>query len=126
MADKVFHLLPVASWSALITTLPLIYFSAAPLAFLLFPEHANLVPASEPCTHCPLCLEYYSLEHLPGRLSHFIQVFDQLSHPQRGLYWLIYLRRNFLTLHSFTLLFFFTVRLMTCYHITYSFVCLLY
>lgn len=49
-------------------------------------------------------------------------MFDQMSHPQRGLYWPIYLRRNFLTLHSFILLFFFIVRLMTGYHITYSLV----
>lgn len=37
MADKAFHLPPTASWSTLLITLPLIYFSAAPLVFLNMP-----------------------------------------------------------------------------------------
>lgn len=50
--------------------------------------------------------------------THFIQVFDQMSHFQRPL--LTKLCENFLTLQSLTC-FLFTVNLISCYHIPYLF-----
>lgn len=55
MAYNAFHLCSPASHHPPITSPALIYLPAAPLAFLLCPEHANLIPASEPCTYCPFC-----------------------------------------------------------------------
>lgn len=78
-------------------------FSPTLVVFLLFLEHAKLITASGPWTHCPSAWNTPPLNICLAD-SHFIQVFDQMSHPQRGLCWLICMKRTFLILQSLNLL----------------------